>query len=91
MYGGQHSNGSMSGDLWKYNIVSNQWTWMKGPGIYNQFGNYGIRTIPDTANYPDCMTENSTSWTDNSGNLWLFGGGNQLWRYNIATNAWTWM
>ena len=42
------------------------------------------------------------SWTDSSGNLWLFGGSgydtngttgtlNDLWEYDPATNDWTWM
>ncbi len=44
----------------------------------------------------------SISWTDSHGNLWLFGGYgygsttssgylNDLWRYDPATNQWTWM
>ena len=44
----------------------------------------------------------SISWTDSNGNLWLFGGLaydstaaqgrlNDLWRYEPATNIWTWM
>jgi len=44
----------------------------------------------------------AVSWTDNSGNFWLFGGFgfdgaggggnlNDLWRFNPATGRWTWM
>ena len=44
----------------------------------------------------------SISWTDNIGNLWLFGGQvyynvgngdivNDLWRYDTGTGQWTWM
>jgi gliding motility-associated-like protein len=44
----------------------------------------------------------STSWVDNDGNLWLFGGQgyssrddlddlNDLWKYTISDNKWTWM
>ena len=41
----------------------------------------------------------SLTWTDSDGNLWLFGGKgaassgylNDLWRYDLETNMWTWM
>ncbi len=83
-------------DLWKYNISSNQWTWMKGPGIGNQTGIYGMRGVTSITNNPGARSECATGWTDNSGDLWLFGGEygalfNDLWRYNIPTNTWTWM
>src|SRR5690606_22979182 len=47
--------------------------------------------------------EGAATWMDNEGNLWLFGGWgvpdfytspglmNDLWKYDIATNQWTWM
>ncbi len=41
------------------------------------------------------------SWMDFNGNFWIFGGQgmgasgqgnlNDLWRYNVSTNQWTWM
>jgi hypothetical protein len=32
------------------------------------------------------------SWTDNGGNLWLFGGeDNELWKFNPAAKTWTWV
>jgi hypothetical protein len=33
---------------------------------------------------------NALSWTDNSGNFWLFGGGD-LWKFNPSTDEWAWM
>ena len=44
----------------------------------------------------------ASSWTDSSGNLWLFGGYgvdanglesglNDLWEFNPSTNEWAWM
>ena len=84
-------------DLWKYNISTNEWTWMKGPKLTNQPAVYGIQGIPDSLNNPSARDECASSWSDNAGNLWLFGGFNfygflnDLWRYNIATNQWTWM
>ena len=39
----------------------------------NQVGVYGIKGVPDAANVPGAR-EGSISWTDATGNLWLFGG-----------------
>jgi hypothetical protein len=88
-------------DLWKYNIGTNEWTWMKGPKTADQNGVYGLQGIPDSLNYPRGRSENAATWIDNSNNLWLFGGGsgtpwipfscNDVWMYSIASNEWTWM
>lgn len=82
-------------DLWKYNPLSNQWTWIKGgPGFEDAV--YGTQGIAATNNRPG-QRENAKTWTDASGNFWLFGGygmlGNNsdLWKYNPSTNEWTWM
>jgi hypothetical protein len=91
-------------DLWKYDIAINQWTWVSGDQTYNSRGVYGVKGMPAAANKPGARSGSST-WTDASGNLWLFGGFgfgnsgddyyygelNDLWKYNIATNQWTWV
>src|SRR5688572_22626160 len=66
--------GHVWSDLWKYEINSNMWTWMKGPGIGDQPGVYGTQTIPNAANNPGARGECAATWTDNLGDLWLFGG-----------------
>lgn len=100
--GGQNSNG-LSNDLWKYDRITNEWTWMKGQSVYNQVANYGTQGVSASTNLSGGRGVCSTSWTDSIGNLWLFGGWecwdagggnniiNDLWKYNIATNEWTWM
>lgn len=105
LYGGDGFDGSNTfgklGDLWKYNPASGQWTWMKGPNSVDQSGVYGTLGTGAMANFPGCR-RGSAQWTDASGNLWLMGGNgypasgpsgllNDLWRYNIASNQWTWM
>jgi len=88
-------------DLWKFNIATNQWTWMSGSNLIDQSGNYGT---PGTmsSNYVPGSRRFAVFWKDNSGNFWLFGGLgydsagnfgdlNDLWKYNIATNQWSWM
>jgi hypothetical protein len=102
LMGGQNFSGLHS-DLWKYNRFTNEWTWMKGNGVYNQLGNYGTKGVSAASNLPGGRGVCAASWTDSIGNLWLFGGWtaydafgsngiiNDLWRYNIANNEWTWM
>ncbi|MBK9048088.1 MAG: hypothetical protein IPL74_15885 [Bacteroidetes bacterium] len=58
----------------------------------------GNKGIANPLNNPSPRMETAASWTDDIGNLWLFGGIwygvsrlNDLWKYNIATNQWTWM
>jgi hypothetical protein len=94
-FGGAAS--SSYADLWKYSIATNMWTWMSGSNIADAPGEYGVRGYPDANNYPPARYEVAASWADTSGYLWLFGGQvggnvkNDLWRYTIATNMWTWM
>lgn len=86
--------------LWKYNPASNQWIWVKGDNTIDQIGVYGIKGVANAANKPGARY-GSCTWTDTNGNLWLFGGYgydssstrilNDLWKYNPATNQWTWV
>jgi N-acetylneuraminic acid mutarotase len=88
-------------DLWEYNPTTNMWTWMSGSNTSQRPGTYGAQGIPSTDNVPGGRCR-SVSWTDKSGNLWLFGGLgydstgtfgllNDLWEFNPTTNMWTWM
>jgi len=88
-------------DLWKYNVSTNEWTWIGGSNLADATAIYGSQGVPSSLNTPGSRM-GAASWTDNNGNLWMFGGYgntsttsnghlNDLWRYNIATNEWTWM
>ncbi len=83
-------------DLWKFDVFSNEWTWIKGPNTPGNTGTYGTQGVPSTLNNPSGRWETAVTWTDATGDLWLFGGTlggilNDLWRYHIATDEWTWM
>ncbi len=96
----------LMGDLWKYSPSNNQWLWVRGDDTYPNFlGNYGTRGVSSPTNNPPAR-EWSQGWTDSSGNFWIFGGdiayynsingwskyvGDDFWKYNIATNQWTWI
>jgi gliding motility-associated-like protein len=88
--------------LWKYDPATGIWTWMKGASTAGSAGVYGVQGVPSPANYPSGRSYAPISWTDANGDFWLYGGvgfdingtqGNlqDLWRYTVATNEWTWM
>ena len=88
----------LSNDMWKFNPVTSEWTWMNGPQLgINMAGVYGTKGVPSPLNFPPATGYGANCWTDLAGDLWLHGGvsatgpSDNLWRYHIATNEWTWM
>jgi len=82
-------------DLWRYNIATNQWTWIHGTNLIGQPGVYGTLGVPAPTNMPGGK-EFPASWIDDAGMFYLFGGRgagyfNDLWKYNVVTNNWTWI
>jgi N-acetylneuraminic acid mutarotase len=78
-----------------------QWTWKEGLNTVNASGVYGTQATAAAGNVPGARYS-SSSWTDTSGNFWLFGGVgydstgtagdlNDLWRYSPTTKEWTWI
>jgi N-acetylneuraminic acid mutarotase len=88
-------------DLWKYNLASGQWTWLGGSNVVPVTGGtYGTQNVPAAGNLPGARF-GAASWTDASGNFWLFGGSgldsvatngflNDLWEYSVSSDEWTW-
>ena len=81
-------------DLWQFKPSINEWAWMGGSASANQQGVYGVLGTPASANAPGARYHAAT-WTDSSGNLWLFGGYgddaqgvggylNDLWQYSLT-------
>src|SRR5688572_22196681 len=98
IFGGQNTGGSVFNDLWKYDPLTNMWTWMKGSSTTGAPGVYGTISVPNIANTPGARDHASATCVDAQGNFWLFGGKgitgfmhNDLWKYEPATNMWTWM
>jgi N-acetylneuraminic acid mutarotase len=96
-------------ELWEFNVSTRQWTWVTGQNVLNTCSNgvcrnagvYGSMGIPADGNTPGGRYR-ASSWTDRSGNFWLFGGYgldsvgksgplNDLWMFKPSTRQWTWM
>jgi len=105
MFGGlgfdKNGTSSYLNDLWKYDMLSQQWTWIVGSDTAAESGRYGTKGVADALNVPGARSQ-AVTWTDSNGNLWLFGGIgydksrtfarlNDLWKYDIVKNQWTWM
>jgi hypothetical protein len=93
---GYDANGpGLFNDLWEFNPSTSEWTWMGGSSTLGscteqgcgQPGVYGTLGVPALGNIPGGRSD-AVSWTDNSGNFWLFGGfygSNELWEYQPST------
>lgn len=93
-----NGNNGYLNDLWRYNISTNEWTWISGKNIVNDTGNYGIILISNPQNRPPARSETNASWTDNNNNLWLFGGVglsglciSDMWKFETSSLQWIWM
>lgn len=94
-------------DLWYYNPSTQEWTWVNGSNAANSTGLFGTQGVGSTSNFPSAREGEDSGgvlpgWTDNDGNLWLFGGDgedssgtvgslNDLWEYSLASGMWTWV
>ena len=97
LYAGIGPNILVYGDLWKFNPVTTEWTWVNGTGGTGIPPVFGIKGVAAATNYPGTRSWGMNNWTDQSGDLWFYGGQtstgflSDIWKYNIATDLWTWM
>ncbi len=88
-------------DLWEFSPTAKTWTWVSGRAAVNTQGIYGLPRITTATSAPGSRS-GAVSWTDSSGNLWLFGGNgedstgtigalNDLWEFSPSAKTWTWM
>lgn len=102
--GGDDPNGHAMfdfNDLWMFDPSTKEWAWMGGSNHGGQAGVYGTLGAPTAGNVPGSRSA-ASGWTDNSGNLWMFGGHgtdangtegylNDMWKFNPFTSEWAWM
>ncbi len=100
LFGGYGVGSPIFNDLWKYSPASGEWTWVGGSSAPDATAVYGTLDVPAATNTPGGLGS-AYSWTDASGNLWLFGGFgydstgargwlNALWEYSPKSGMWTW-
>lgn len=88
-------------DLWKFDPVTLQWTWISGSNAVAQAGSYGTKGVGGPSNVPGSRYS-ASAWLDPAGNLWLFGGDgyfapeesgrlDDLWKFDPAAGEWTWI
>lgn len=88
-------------DLWSYNSLTNEWTWISGTQAVNVAGAYGTQGVASPSNFPGSRRRTATTF-DSNGNYWVFGGDgydsngdigllNDLWKFDPSTGEWTWM
>jgi hypothetical protein len=99
---GEEPNGvGFLNDIWKWD--GDNWTWVSGSSCSWEMGWPGSKGVPDPENTL-ASRGGAVGWTDDSGNLWLFGGMgvyvalgdqirggflNDLWRWD--GESWTWI
>ncbi len=99
--GGSGSNGGGSTGGGTTQTIHNEWTWMGGSDTAGQQGTYGTEGTAAAGNIPGARYYPAT-WTDKSGNFWLFGGEgqdsagnwgdlNDLWEYIPSAGTWKWV
>ncbi|MES2595078.1 MAG: choice-of-anchor D domain-containing protein [Verrucomicrobiota bacterium] len=96
---GLPATGTVAGDLsdlWSYDPVSGEWTWVKGVSTTGAAGVYGTVNTPAAGNLPGARSAGS-GWVTVDGDFWLIGGFkdsmltfNDVWIYDIESNQWTW-
>jgi N-acetylneuraminic acid mutarotase len=89
----------LTNDLWEFSPATKEWTWVSGSSAVGAQSVYGTQGVAAATNAPGGRY-GSTGWVDPNGNLWLFGGVgmegpegdfNDLWKFNTASNEWTWV
>jgi len=89
----------VTNDMWEFNLITGQWSWVNGANTTDQLGTYGTVGNPSTGIIPVARF-GSARLTDASGNYWLFGGHglatnlvvsnlNDLFKFNPVTSEWT--
>lgn len=79
--------------LWHFNTANNSWKWINGNITAYNTVEYTAEGVASTRNLPPGVNRAAT-WTDNSGNLWMYGGVSQqpksdMWKYDPVAATWT--
>ncbi|MGL5890785.1 MAG: gliding motility-associated C-terminal domain-containing protein, partial [Bacteroidia bacterium] len=102
LWGGYGQTGTYN-DMWKYDPVNLEWTWMGGTQVVSSPATFQTTCVYGTE-VPAGSYEGRTCWTDECGNFWQFGGfdvqgtgnpafsaQNSLWMFNPNTLQFNWI
>ncbi|RYE07333.1 MAG: hypothetical protein EOP51_33905, partial [Sphingobacteriales bacterium] len=73
IYGGLDHTDKRYGDLWRYNTITGFWSWISGDQGFNTASVRNTKGIAAATTKPGNRSK-VTTWIDNNGNLWMFGG-----------------
>lgn len=94
-YASTSSQGYLN-DLWALNLTTRNYAFIGGSTTINSGGTYGTIRVPSASNQPSARRFFAS--TTLTSKLYLFGGENSvfaylndLWRYDMLLNQWTWI
>ena len=95
--------------IWKYNIQTNNWVWIKGVdsniNSVNKNTYQKLAGLLESENTPGGTLDFGAKWTDEDGNLWLYGvlgsfhkgfslyvyRSDDLWKFDISQKKRQWI
>jgi hypothetical protein len=94
-----NGNAKDHNDVWRYDPVADEWTWMLGLQAVNDTGNYSAFCNSVTGDVPAARSEDKAVYRDRNHNIWMFGGTtaaanndfNDLWIFNSDSLKYKWM
>ena len=98
--GNTYTTGAINANCTVTAVFSATPVWIGGSDTAGAIGIYGTQGSASSSNVPGAR-DSGISWTDATGNLWLFGGYgygavgaanvlSDLWEYSPASGEWTW-
>ena len=105
LFGGEGWSQSSQGllnDLWMFDPVTKEWTWMHGGNVANQIGDYGTINVSAPTNVPGARSEAMLWFNQTDNHIYLFGGNgynntnttgllNDTWKFSLASREWTYV
>ena len=89
-------------DVWRYQVDEGLWIWINGFSSVGDKGIYGEKGVSNSTNMPGGRIFVVGAYDSATRDLWVFGGLgcdawgnigqlNDLWKFNINNNIWTWI
>lgn len=87
LFGGYTESHGDRNDVWRYDLTTNLWVWLKGTSIPNSFGEvWGTPGLEEATTTPGARTGMVSEVLGDM--VYVYGAYNQVWRYNMVSNNW---